>query len=145
METEMEQLSGLQLLNLLKEGKIAPPSMGVTMGLMPVEFSEGYCKFYATANEKHLNPMGGVHGGFYATVLDTVTGCSIQTMLEAGVNYATIDLNTKMLKATKPGQRLIAESNIIKMSGRIAVSEGTLKDEEGNVYAHGTATCMILR
>ena len=96
------------------------------------------------ADMRHLNIFGGVHGGFSATVMDTVTGCTVHTMLSAGTGYATIDLSVKMLRPVPRDVRLLAEGLIINVSKSLGVSEGTLKDETGKLYAHATATCMLL-
>ena len=88
--------------------------------------------------------MGGVHGGFAATVLDSVTGCAVHTMLEAGVGYGTVDLSVKMLKPIPQGVELLAEGRVIHISKSIGFAEGTIKTLEGVLLAHATATCRII-
>ncbi|EPG6727642.1 PaaI family thioesterase, partial [Acinetobacter baumannii] len=88
---------------------------------------------------------GGVHGGFAATVLDSVTGCAVHTMLPAGVGYGTIDLNVKMCRPLPQNQVLIATGKVINLSKNLGISEGKITDEEGKLYAYATATCMIIR
>lgn len=106
---------------------------------------KGNVIFSVKADGRHINPLGGVHGGFAATVMDSVTGCAIHTMLEPAIGYSTIDLNVKMLRPIPLNTDLIAEGNVINISKSIAVSEGVLRNSEGKIYAHSTATCMILR
>lgn len=91
-----------------------------------------------------MNPseMSGLEA---ATVLDSVTGCAVHTMLDVGVGYGTVDLNVKMLKAIPLDRDLTAEGRVIHLSRTIGVSEGSLRDEEGTLFAHATATCAILR
>ncbi len=89
--------------------------------------------------------MGGVHGGFAATIMDSVTGCAVHTMLEAGIPYGTIDLQVKMLRPVPLGEEVIAESKLINLSRRLGVSEGSLKNQNGKVLAHATCTCMVIR
>ncbi|EPJ4856766.1 PaaI family thioesterase, partial [Acinetobacter baumannii] len=89
--------------------------------------------------------LGGVHGGFAATVLDSVTGCAVHTMLPAGVGYGTIDLNVKMCRPLPQNQVLIATGKVINLSKNLGISEGKITDEEGKLYAYATATCMIIR
>jgi uncharacterized protein (TIGR00369 family) len=141
----MGKLTGLELLRGMMEGRIprAPISEIVPMKLM--EVASGYIKFSARADKRHINPLGGVHGGFAATVLDSVTGCAVHTMLEAGMSYGTVDLNIKMLRPVSLERELVAEGRVIHLSKKIGVSEGTLKDSEGNLYALASATCMIYR
>ena len=101
--------------------------------------------FAVWADARHLTPLGGVHGGFAATVLDSVTGCAVHTMLEAGVGYGTVDLNVKMLRAVPVDRDLTAEARVIHMSRSLGVSEGSIRDDAGVLFAHATATCAILR
>ncbi len=138
-------MTGLELLKAIVAGKIPAPSMAATIPMSVVAAEPGFSQFSATAGRQHLNPLGGVHGGFAATVLDSVTGCAIHSLLEAGVGYATVDLNIKMLRAVPCDKELIAIGKVIHISSRLGVSEGTLKDSAGKIYAHATATCMILR
>lgn len=145
MNQDYSKLTGLEQLQLLFEGKIPFPSMGLTMGFTPLEVKLGFVKIEIRPDERHLNPMGGVHGGFIATALDTVTGISIHTTLKAGEGYGTVDLNVKMLRPLKVGAVYFAESNVINVSKNLAVSEGKVYDEEGKAYGYGSATCMILR
>ena len=138
-------ISGLELLESMVKRKYQMPPMAETIPMDIVSAKAGVIKFSAKAGKQHLNPLGGVHGGFAATVLDSVTGCAVHSLLEAGVGYATVDLNIKMLKPVPCDKELTAIGRIINISKNIGVSEGTLKDSEGNLYAHATATCMILR
>lgn len=141
----LQELSGLELLNLVKQGTLPHPSMADTIPMQMIEAERGSAVFQAVASEKHLNPMGGVHGGFAATVLDSVTGCAVHTMLAPGESYGTVDLNIKLLKPVPVGKTLTARGTVINMSKRLGVSQATLTDDEGAIYAHATCTCMILR
>jgi len=125
-------------------GEIPTPSMCSTLPMQLVEVEKGRVVFHASANEKHLNPMGGVHGGFAATVLDSVTGCVIHSMLEVGVGYGTIDLSIKMTRPIPRDEVIIAEGTIVNISKSLGISEAKLKNKEGKLLATATATCMIL-
>ncbi|REL27475.1 PaaI family thioesterase [Thalassotalea euphylliae] len=138
-------LSGLELLTALIDQQVPPPSIADTMGVYLVEVREGYAKFQATASAQHLNPMGGVHGGFACTALDSATGCAVHTMLKPGEGYGTIDINVKMMRPIPVGKTLYAESQVINMSKSLGVSEGKLVDDEGKLYAYASCTCKIIR
>jgi len=142
---DKEKLTGLELMRAMMEGRIPRAPIAEIVPMKPLELASGYAKFAAKADKRHLNPLGGVHGGFAATVLDSVTGCAIHTMLEAGVGYGTIDLDIKMLRPVPLEKELVAEGRVIHLSKKIGVSEGQLKDADGTLYAHATATCMIYR
>jgi uncharacterized protein (TIGR00369 family) len=139
------EMSGLELVQAMVEGKLAHPSMADTIPMRATEAARGHVKFTVRADKRHLNPLGGVHGGFAATVLDSVTGCAVHTVLDVGVGYGTVDLNVKMLKSIPLDRELMAEGRVIHLSRTIGVSEGSLRDEEGTLFAHATATCAIIR
>ncbi len=138
-------MSGHDLLQAMSEGKLPHPSIADTVPMRITELTKGSIKFIVKADDRHINPLGGVHGGFASTVLDSATGCAIHTMLDAGVGYGTIDLNVKMLRPIPLGVELVAEGHVINISKNIGVSEGVIKDNEGKLYAHGTTTCSIFR
>jgi uncharacterized protein (TIGR00369 family) len=142
---DKKKLTGLELMKAMMEGRIPRAPIAEIVPMRPMEVASGYIKFFAKADKRHTNPLGGVHGGFAATVLDSVTGCAVHTMLEADTGYGTVDLNIKMLRAVPMDKELVAEGRIIHLSKKIGVSEGSLKDSEGNLYALAAATCMIYR
>jgi len=141
----IKNMTGLEVMQAMIAGKVPAASMAETIPMNGTLAEHGKVQFEAIADERHLNPLGGVHGGFAATVMDSATGCAIHTVLEAGVGYGTIDLNVKMLKAVPKNVRLIAEGKVVHVSKSIGAAEGTLKDSNGTLYAHATATCMIIR
>lgn len=141
----MESMNGLQILQAMCEGKIPAPSMSETIPMVAGQVKEGWIQFSVKADHRHLNPLGGVHGGFAATVLDSVTGCAVFSMLEANVGYGTIDLNVKMCRPIPQNVELIAIGQIINISKNLGIAEGWIKDPDGKLYAHATATCMIMR
>jgi uncharacterized protein (TIGR00369 family) len=138
-------LSGLELLRAGVDGHFPMPSMGETIPMKLEAVESGYAKFSARADGRHLNPLGGVHGGFAASVLDSVTGCAVHTMLEAGVGYGTIDLNVKMVRPVPRDVELVAEGRVLNMSRNLGIAEGELRSADGKLLAHATATCMIQR
>ena len=139
------ELSGFELLQSIIDGKAPMPPMAQTIPMAIISLASGSVVFTATAGQQHLNPLGGVHGGFAATVLDSVTGCAVHSLLESGVGYATVDLNVKMIRPVPRDRELTVIGKVINMSSRLAVSEGRLEDDDGKILAHATATCMILR
>ncbi|GGP27257.1 PaaI family thioesterase [Silvimonas amylolytica] len=145
MSKSIAELTGLEILQAMAAGKLPAPSITQTMPMSMAEAAEGYVKFTAHADERHLNPLGGVHGGFAATVLDSVTACAVHTTLEAGVGYSTVDLNVKMVKPVPRNETLVAEGRVLHVSRTIAVSEGSIRNAEGVLLAHATATCVIIR
>jgi uncharacterized protein (TIGR00369 family) len=139
------EMSGLELLRAAASGHLPGSSMGKTVPMSFAEVDVGYVKITARAGSQHLNPFGGVHGGFAATVLDSVTGCAVHSMLEAGVGYGTIDLQVKMLRPVPRDRDVVADGRTVHLSRNIATSEGTLKSLDGKLLATATATCFLKR
>lgn len=138
-------MTGLEFLQASWDGTLPRASIGETIPMTGLELAEGFVKMSARADGRHLNPLGGVHGGFAATVLDSATACAVHTTLDAGTLYSTIDLHIKMLRPLPRDEDLIAEARVTHSSRNIATSEGTLKTQEGKLLASATATCFIKR
>ncbi|MGQ1800105.1 PaaI family thioesterase [Serratia marcescens] len=139
------KMTGLALLQAAMAGKIPPASIAETVPMKPDVVEEGYIRIVARADGRHLNPLGGVHGGFAATVLDSVTGCAVHSTLGVGIGYGTVDLQVKMLRPVPKESDLIAEGRLVYASKNVAFAEGTLKTAEGKLLASATATCFIIR
>lgn len=139
-----DKMNGIQQLKAMMAGDIPPPSMAETMSAELVHVEEGMVRFVVKADDRLLNLMGGVHGGFSATVIDTITGCAVSTLLDENTAFATTDLNVKMIRPIKVGQKLIAEGYVINRSRRLAIADGKIVDENGKIFATGSASCMLL-
>ncbi len=141
---EVMRKSGLELLQGIAAGDYpaAPISRQLSFGLSLV--SEGYCEFRGMPNENHLNPMGSVHGGWAATLLDSALGCCVHSTLAQGEGYATIEFKVNLIRPVTPKTgEVIAAGKIISRGKTTAVSEATLKDLNGKLLAVGTETCAI--
>jgi len=139
------EISGLELLRRMVDGAHHRSAMAETIPMTFLEVAAGHVKLSACADARHLNPLGSVHGGFAATVLDSVTGCAVHSMLEAGVGYGTIDLQVKMLRPVPVQQKLMAQGWAVHVSRNIATAEGTLLSADGKLLATATATCFLKR
>jgi uncharacterized protein (TIGR00369 family) len=139
-------LSGLDHLRAMAAGEVPPPSMAVTMGIAPVEIEYGRVVFEGTPGEQHYNPLGTVHGGWAATLLDSALGCAVQSTLEAGSGYATASLEVKYLRPISQRTGLVrAEANVVHAGRRQATAEARVTDSAGRVLATATTTCIVLR
>jgi uncharacterized protein (TIGR00369 family) len=139
-------LSGLAYLKAIQAGELPPPPIAALLGMWMSEVSEGRVVFAAEPGECHYNPLGIVHGGLAATLLDSALGCVVLSMLPVGSTFTTLELKVNYLRPmTAETGKVYAEGNIIHLGGRIATAEGRLTDASGKLYAHGTTTCMILR
>jgi len=120
-----QKMSGFEIQGKFKDGVFQNPTMATTIPMKIMEVKKGFIEFRAVVNDMHLNPMGGVQGGFAATVLDSVTGSAAPTWLLHGESYGTVDLNVKMLMPVPLGIKLRAKGKVIHMSRRLGISEAT--------------------
>jgi uncharacterized protein (TIGR00369 family) len=136
----------MEYLQAIMTGELPPPPIAVTLGMHPVELAEGRAVFAAEPDEYHYNPIGVVHGGLAATLLDSATGCAVQTTLPAGMAYTTLELKTNFVRAiTRDTGRVLCEAEVVHRGGTIATAEGRLRAEAtGKLLAHGTSTCLII-
>jgi molybdate transport repressor ModE-like protein len=136
--------SGRQFLSDMIEGKIPQPPICAVLGFHLAEVSEGYARFDGLPEFRHYNPIGTVHGGFAATLLDSALGCAIFTTLARGEGWTTLELKLNFVRPmTKDTGEVRAEGRIIHRGRTVATSEGTIKDKAGKLYAHASTTCMI--
>lgn len=139
-------LSGLEYLRKIVAGGLPPPPIGVLMNSGISELSEGRAVFTVEPAEYHYNPIGVVHGGLAATLLDSAMGCAVHSTLPAGAAYTTLEIKVNYIRPmTAETGKVRCEANIIHVGGRTATAEGRVLDEEGKLYAHGTTTCIIFR
>ncbi len=140
------KMNGLDYLNAMDSGEIPPPPIIKTMDFTLDKIEKGQISFGFTPEEFHYNPIGTVHGGVIATILDSAMGCTIHSVLEEGIGYTTLELKINYLKTvTINSGKLTAVGKIIHVGKSTALVEAQLVDENGNVYAHAVSTCMILR
>lgn len=139
-------LSGLDYLLAIQRGEVPPPPIAALLGMDLREVSAGRVVFALQPAEYHYNPIGSVHGGVAATLLDSAMGCVVQSMLQAGQWYTTLEIKVNYLRAlTEHTGMVYCEGKIIHLGGRTATAEGRITDEAGKLYAHGTTTCIVLR
>ncbi|MEM9951724.1 MAG: PaaI family thioesterase [Chloroflexota bacterium] len=140
------QYDGITYLQKMIDGEIPPPSIAQTLEFRLKEVREGHARFEGVPQEFHYNPIGVVHGGLAATLLDSALGCAVQTTVAQGIGYTTLQLNVNLVRAiTKDTGLLICEANTIHVGRQMATAEAELKDEQGKLYAHGTTTCLIFK
>jgi uncharacterized protein (TIGR00369 family) len=140
------RMSGLDALNAIMAGELPPPPIALLLGMEPVEVSDGRAVFAAEPSERHYNPIGFVHGGLAATLLDSAMGCAVQTTLPAGAGYTTLELKVNFTRPiTRETGRVLCEGKVLHRGGRVETAEGrVIAERTGKLLAHGTTTCLIL-
>ena len=143
---DFAKLSGLQLLLAAKHGQVPSNGMPSLVGMKILEVEEGRIRCSALPETRHNNPLGTIHGGFTATVLDSAMGCAVHTMLPAGVRYTTLEFKINFIRGMIAGiGEVLAEGRVSHLGTSIAVAEGTLTDRAGKLIASSSTTCMVLR
>jgi uncharacterized protein (TIGR00369 family) len=136
--------SGLELMLAMLRGELPFPPIARTLNFQLLEAEEGRAMFQGTPGPDHYNPMGGIHGGWYATLLDSALGCAVHTKLPAGRGYTTAELGVNLVKAISPKvQRVRAEAKVLHCGRQLATAEARLYGPDGTLYAHGTTTCLV--
>ena len=139
-------LSGLEFLQKIAAGDYPGPPLAALMNFSLVELEEGRAIFAVEPAEYHYNPIGVVHGGLAATLLDSAMGCAVHSMLPAGAGYTTLELKVNFIRAmTSETGRVQCEGKLIHLGRTTATAEGRIVDSAGKLYAHATTTCLILR
>ncbi|MES2936588.1 MAG: PaaI family thioesterase [Pseudomonadota bacterium] len=137
-------MSGLQMMQACLRGELPYPPIARTLDFQLLEVDAGRALFQGTPGSAHLNPMGGIHGGWYATLLDSAMGCAVHTMMPQGRAYTTAELSVNLVKAIGPKvQRVRAEGRVIHCGRQLATAEAKLYGADGTLYAHGTTTCLV--
>lgn len=144
--TAAKSLSGLEYLRAIVRGEVPGAPIAALMGFAPVEVSEGRAVFVVEPAEYHYNPIGTVHGGLAATLLDSALGCAVHSTLPVGAGYTTLELHVNMVRAiSQDTGKLTCTGEVIHVGGRVATAQARLRDADGKLYAHGTTTCMVFR
>ena len=142
---ELAQYSGLEYLKKVFAGEFAGSPIGSTLDFYPIELEAGRVIFEGEPKQFVFNPIGSVHGGYAATLLDSALGCSIQSMLEAGQGYTTVELKVNYVRAMTDNTGVVrADAKIIHLGRSLATAEAKLYGrDDGKLYAHGSTTCFV--
>ena len=137
-------MSGLQFFDAMFAGELPGPAIGATLAFLPVEITNGRSVFQGRPMLAHYNPLGTVHGGWIATLLDSCVGCAVHSTLPAGRAYTTAELKVNFVRPVTTRVALVrAVGTIIHAGNRMATAEGRLVGPDGKLYAHASTTCFI--
>jgi uncharacterized protein (TIGR00369 family) len=139
-------VSGLDFFTAMAEGRVPPPPFTQALGISSLSFEEGRVAFRLTPQEFHYNPLGSVHGGVFATLLDSACGCAVHTKLPAGVFYTSLDLSVKFLRPVSVDTgEIAAEGTVVHLGRRMALAEARIVDAAGKIYATANSSCLIVQ
>ena len=136
--------TGLQVMQAMLRGELPYAPIARTLDFMLLAVSEGAVVFQGTPGPSHLNPLGTIHGGWYATLLDSALGCAVHTMMPPGRGYTTAELSVNIVRAlTLKVPRVRAEGRVIHCGRQLATADARLVGPDGTLYAHATTTCLV--
>lgn len=136
--------TGLEVMQAMMNAELPYAAIARTLDFTIVDVGAGHAVFQGTPLAQHLNPLGTVHGGWIATLLDSALGCSVHTMMPAGRGYTTAELSVNYVKAVTPRvPRVRAEGRVIHCGRQLATAEARLVGPDGTLYAHATTTCLV--
>ncbi|MEV8585783.1 PaaI family thioesterase [Streptomyces sp. NPDC051180] len=137
-------MAGLDFLREMIAGRLPGPPIAALLGFTLEEVEDGRAVFAFEAGEEHYNPIGSVHGGVYATLLDSAAGCAVHSTLPQGTAYTSLDLSTRFLRPLTAGTgKVRAIGTVLSRGRRTALAEAGLYDSGDRLLAHATSTCMI--
>lgn len=136
--------SGMEVFEGIFAGEIPPAPIGDTLDFVAIHIEPGVAVFQGRPQRRHYNPLGTVHGGWFATLLDSAVGCAVHSTLPAGKGYTTLELKVNMVRSLNTQVPLVrAEGKLIHAGRQIATAEGRIIGPDGKLYAHATTTCLI--
>ncbi len=141
---QLAGLTGMQVFEAIFKGELPYPPIGETLDFLPVEIEPGRAVFQGRPMLRHYNPLGTVHGGWIATLLDSCVGCAVHSTLPAGKGYTTAELKVNYVRpVTTLVPLLRAIGSVIHVGSRMATADGRLVGPDGKLYAHASTTCFI--
>jgi uncharacterized protein (TIGR00369 family) len=145
LATRARDGSGLEFLRAIISGELPPAPIQELLGFELEEADEGRVVFSLEPGEQHYNPIGSVHGGVAATLLDSAMGAAIHSTLPQGSGYTTLEVKFNLVRAiTAKTGRVVAEGKVIHAGKTVATVEASLRSADGDkLLAHGTSTCLI--
>jgi uncharacterized protein (TIGR00369 family) len=136
--------TGLEQMQAMLDGLLPFAPIGRTLDFALIRVAPGVALFQGTPGPGHLNPMGGVHGGWFATLLDSALGCAVHTLMPAGRGYTTAELGVNFVRGLSPRVgRVRAEGKVIHCGRQLATAEARLFGPDGTLFAHATTTCLV--
>ncbi|MFE6224903.1 MULTISPECIES: PaaI family thioesterase [unclassified Streptomyces] len=137
-------MAGIDFLREMVAGRLPGPPIAALLGFTLEEVGDGRAVFALEPGEEHYNPIGSVHGGVYATLLDSAAGCAVHTTLPLGTAYTSLDLSTRFLRPiTLDTGTVRAVGTVVSRGRRTALAEAELYDGKDRLLAHATSTCML--
>jgi len=140
-----QRMSGLEFLGAVRDGVLARAPIQELIGFQLEEVDPGRVVFSAVPAEQHYNPIGVVHGGVAATLLDSAMGAAVHSTLALGEGYTTLETKFNLVRPiTAATGRIVCEGKVLHRGARVSTAEARLTRADGALLAHGTSTCLVM-
>ncbi|MEJ6004180.1 PaaI family thioesterase [Paucibacter sp. AS339] len=141
---QVRGLTGLQVMQAMLAGDLPPPPIAETLDFGLISVAHGEAVFQGRPLRRHYNPLGGVHGGWFATLLDSALGCAVHTALPAGRGYTTLEFKVNLVRGLSDQVPLVrAIGKVVHVGKQVATAEADLLGHDGRLYAHASTTCLV--
>jgi len=142
---KFKTMSGLEFLSAIRDNLLPSPPMAQVLSFRLTEVEAGRVVFEGRPAAEHYNPIGSVHGGYAATLLDSCMACAVQSMLPRGTGYTTLECKISLVRAITEATGVVsAEGRVLSVGRRVGTAEGRLVDAGRKLLAHGTTTCLVM-
>lgn len=139
-------MSGLQVLEAIRDGRIDHPSMAHTLGFRLTTVEEGRAVISGETGADYCNPNGTIHGGWPATLLDSCMGSAVHSMLPPGADFTVVEFKIDLVRPiTLDTGHVQAEGLVVKVGNQLGLADGLMRDSRGKILAKGSTTCLISR
>lgn len=136
--------TGLQQMQAMLDGLAPRPPISETLDFLLISVTDGEAVFQGRPQFKHYNPLGSVHGGWFATLLDSALGCSVHTTLPVGRAYTTLEFKVNLVRALTDKVPLVrAIGRVVHRGRQVTTAEADLVGHDGKLYAHASTTCLL--
>ena len=136
--------TGLEQMQAMLDGELPFAPIAKTLDFSLIRIGPGVALFQGKPGPAHFNPMGSVHGGWFATMLDSALGCAVHTLMPAGRGYTTAELSVNYVRGLSPKVgRVRAEGKVLHCGRQLATAEARLFGPDGTLFAHATTTCLV--
>lgn len=141
---QIEGLTGLQQMQAMLSGQLPPPPISQTLDFTLMSVSDGEAVFQGRPLFRHYNPLGTVHGGWFATLLDSALGCAVHTTMPVGRAYTTLEFKVNLVRAlTEKVPAVRAVGRVLHRGRQVSTAEANLVGHDGTLYAHASTTCIV--
>ena len=140
----MASMPGLDFVRAIFDGKLPSPPIMQTIEPFDSTAEHGRVVFHSVPGFRHYNPIGSVHGGYAATLLDSAMGLAVQTTLPAGTGYTTLEFKISFIRGMSKDTGVVrSEGRTLNVGRRAATAEARITDAGGRLLAHATTTCLV--